>query len=283
MYTTLDYLEQYQKKKNSVWKLPNLLKEIKNLWLIFGISAIFFLIFTNAQLFFGNITDSFKENTETTNWNNKNIKQNSEISALVNYRSDLDKQIDDLIKKHKDITTLENAVSASSQSNLKNKLKTYNFGFNILPPTDRIIIPAIWIDVPLVSSNSKPMEDFMNWNFDDELRQWIVRYPTTPSPGEVWNSLVFGHTSTEFWQDNWKYWTVLKNLPELQVWDKIQVIWKWNLYEYEVFEEQIVYPAKVSKVFDEFQSKWEKYLSIMWCYPIGKSDKRMIKIAKLVE
>jgi len=283
MYTTLDHLEKYTKNKNSIRKPRNMFKEIKILWLIFWISLIFILVFTNAQLFFWNILESFSDKKQLIDRNKDNINEDNSISSFIKHREEAVESVQELIRKYKNQEAFTKSITSSSKSVLKNKLKSYDFKFNTLPPTDRIIISSISVDVPLVSTNYKEMEDFTKWNFDEELKQWIVKYPTTINPWEVWNSLLFGHTSTEFRDGNKKYGTVLKHLPDLKIWETIKIIWKWVLYEYQVVEEEIVYPSKVNKVFTKFQERWEKYVSIMWCYPIGKSDKRMIKIAKLIE
>jgi hypothetical protein len=35
------------------------------------------------------------------------------------------------------------------------------------------------------------VQDFTQGNFDEELNQGVVKYPTTPDPGTKGNSLIF--------------------------------------------------------------------------------------------
>jgi hypothetical protein len=105
------------------------------------------------------------------------------------------------------------------------KMKDYSFDFNIIPPTNRLIIWKINLDVPIVDSKYKKESDFTQWNFDEELENWVVKYPTTPLPWKIWNTLIFGHTSQE-WREKNPYWTVFSKIPNLVVWDEITVI-RW--------------------------------------------------------
>jgi len=52
MHTTLDHLEKHIKENKSIGRPKNFLKEIKMFSLIFVITFVGMLLFTNAQLFF---------------------------------------------------------------------------------------------------------------------------------------------------------------------------------------------------------------------------------------
>jgi hypothetical protein len=51
-----------------------------------------------------------------------------------------------------------------------------------LPPTNRLIISSLGIDIPLVDSQYTDVKDFTIQNFDKELMNGVVKYPTTPVP-----------------------------------------------------------------------------------------------------
>jgi hypothetical protein len=68
---------------------------------------------------------------------------------------------------------------------LQHNLDSYDFSFNLLPPTNRLVIPAINLDVPLVETNINDYKDFTESTFDDDLENGVVKYPTTPNPGEA--------------------------------------------------------------------------------------------------
>jgi hypothetical protein len=52
---------------------------------------------------------------------------------------------------------------------LQQNLNNYQFSFNLLPPTNRLIIPAINLDVPLVESSIMNQKDFSETAFDSDL------------------------------------------------------------------------------------------------------------------
>jgi hypothetical protein len=60
----------------------------------------------------------------------------------------------------KDITT----------NNLQENLSSYNLDFNLLPPTDRVIIPSININTPLLQSSfTKHIDTITKEDFDKDL------------------------------------------------------------------------------------------------------------------
>ena len=79
-----------------------------------------------------------------------------------------------------------------------------------------------------------------------------------------------------------KYGTAFKNIPQLKIWDEIQVVWKWQLHTYRVVDQSIVAPKKVNDVFMQYQNKDQDYISLMWCYPIGKNTERIIVTAERI-
>jgi hypothetical protein len=47
----------------------------------------------------------------------------------------------------------------------------YNFSFNTVPPVDRIIIPSLGLDVPIVTDENMSPIDFENADFDKQLNE----------------------------------------------------------------------------------------------------------------
>jgi hypothetical protein len=76
-------------------------------------------------------------------------------------------------------------VSKEITSNdLQENLNSYNLDFNLLPPTDRVIIPAININSPLLQSSfNKHIDTITKEDFDKDLYHGVVQYPTTPGVG----------------------------------------------------------------------------------------------------
>jgi LPXTG-site transpeptidase (sortase) family protein len=144
-----------------------------------------------------------------------------------------------------------------------------------------LIISKINLDVPLINSKYKNEVDFTQWNFDEELENWVVKYPTTSEPWSDGNTLFFGHTSQEWRQKN-PYWTVFSRMPELDQWDEFKIIRNGKLYEYKIVEKIIVNPSKVNSQYQKYQESWSDFITLMWCYPLWRTDKRMMVTAKRI-
>ena len=70
-------------------------------------------------------------------------------------------------------------------NNLQENLSSYNLDFNTLPPTDRVIIPKIKVNTPLLQSSfTKHIDSISKEDFDKDLYHGVVQYPTTPYPGK---------------------------------------------------------------------------------------------------
>ena len=176
---------------------------------------------------------------------------------------------------------MEQEVATDMDHYLQQNLDSYDFSFNLLPPTNRLIIPAINLDVPLVETNINNYENVTETTFNPDLENGVVKYPTTPNPWELGNAFFFGHTSQEYWKNN-PYWTVFRNIPQLKENDKIQVVRKWVLYEYKVLKTVVVKPKDVNDTYVNFWEANKQYITLMWCYPIWRTDKRMMIFAERI-
>ena len=192
-----------------------------------------------------------------------------------------EEQVDNLVVQYEGIVSMQQEVATDMDHYLQQNLDSYDFSFNLLPPTNRLIIPAINLDVPLVESSVVTYKDFTETSFDSDLENWVVKYPTTPDPWQWWNAFFFGHTSQEYWKKN-PYWTVFRNIPQLRENDKIQVVRNGVLYEYKVLKTVVVRPKDVNDTYTSFGEEWKEYITLMWCYPIGRIDKRMMIFAEKI-
>ena len=279
MYQTLDDLEYIlTQPKNRFYKFSQIFKEIKVLWLIFTVLFLWTYLVTNAQLIIDNFNDHFSPNeihgiledeTNTSfNYQHKSTKKN-----II--------EVENLVSQYEWIVSLEQDIATDMDHYLQQNLDNYDFSFNLLPPTNRIIIPSINLDAPLVESNIATYKDFTETSFDSDLENWVVKYPTTPNPWEWWNAFFFWHTSQEYRKKN-PYWTVFRNIPQLKENDKIQIVREWTLYEYKVLKTVIVKPKEVNDTYVNFWEEWKEYITLMWCYPIWRTDKRMMIFAEKI-
>lgn len=275
MYTTLDYLDKCIKQKNKKSLPKRFLNEIKTILVIFAITFVWMLLFTNAQVFFS----LDKESASSVERTQENIQVDNTISKQVDSTAEKKVELENLLSKYDSSDVLVKQTTDTLQESLEEKMKSYSFEFNTIPPTDRLIISKINLDVPIVNSQYKKESEFTQWNFDAELENWVVKYPTTPEPGKNWNTLIFGHTSQE-WREKNPYGTVFSKIPNLVEWDEITVIRWWNLYKYKIIEKTIVSPKNVDEQYKKYKDG--DFITLMGCYPIGRTDKRMMITAERI-
>ena len=170
MYTTLDYLDKCieQKKKKSLPK--RFFKELKTILIIFAITFVWMLLFTNAQVFFS----LEKEKPSTVEWNQENIQVDNTISKQVSTTAEKKLELESLLSQYDSSDALVKQTTDTLQESLEDKMKLYSFDFNTVPPTNRLMISKINLDVPIVNSQYKKESDFTQWNFDAELEKYIV-------------------------------------------------------------------------------------------------------------
>lgn len=275
MYQTLNDLEYVlSQPKSKFYKFSKIFKELKILGFIFTVLFLWTYLITNAQLVIDNFNDRFSPNE--VYWISED-----EINSSFNWQDWAEEQVENLIAEYGNVVSIEQEVATDMDHYLQKNLDSYDFSFNLLPPTNRLIIPAINLDVPLVRSSVTNQKDFSETAFDSDLENWVVKYPTTPNPWEWGNAFFFWHTSQEYWKKN-PYWTVFRNIPQLRENDKIQVVREWVLYEYKVLKTVVVRPRDVNDTYVNFGEEWKEYITLMWCYPIGRIDKRMMIFAEKI-
>lgn len=279
MYQTLDDLEYVlTQPKSKFYKFSKVFKELKILGLIFTVLFLWTYLITNAQLVIDNFNDHFSSNevygisedSTTSSFNSSHLSANDNAAEVEN-----------LIWKYEWIVSVQQEVATDMNHYLQQNLDSYEFSFNLLPPTNRLIIPAINLDVPLVETSISDFNNVTETTFDPDLENGVVKYPTTPAPWEWWNAFFFGHTSQEYWKNN-PYGTVFRRIPQLKEGDKIQVIRDGVLYEYKVLDTVIVKPKNVNDTYMNFWEEWKEYITLMWCYPIWRTDKRMMVFAEKI-
>lgn len=256
-------------------------REIRTFALIFVAVFVGILVFTNLNLFAYNFRALFeKEVQPTAPIATSLVSENNDISTIVDEGEKNSVEIQWLLKNYQKSADA-NTLAPSTEELLQSHLIDYNFSFNTIPPVNRLLVPSIGLDVPIVTAENKDATDFTKADFDEELDQWIVKYPTTPAPGEEWNTLLFWHTSYVVRKDN-PYGTIFKDLPKLKDSTLIQILWEWNLYEYKVVDLFIVTPKQVPAQYMTYQNAWGSYITLMGCYPLGTDNKRIMVVAKLI-
>jgi len=281
-HLTVDYLEELTYGKREQKKFVSFFHEIKIFALIFGFAFFGITIFTNANVFMASLTETFNLGGKWMWFDAKSLlHQDNSISNIMNNQEAKDKETNAIIAQYSGSVNNQEIAKDSNQM-LSENLKSYQFDFNVLPPSNRLIIPKFDVNDPIIISQFTNMDEFIYKNYNEELKKWVVKYPTTPSPGQSGNALIFGHTSQE-WRKYNQYGMAFAHIAQMEKWDKIEVVWGGTLYEYKVVDIQVQYPDKVHVTYDQYAKKTEhNYLTLMGCYPIGTSKQRMLVIAEQI-
>lgn len=254
------------------------IKEKQNMflsWFIFLIkyittsSVIFWvlLVTTNYSAYM-NIAKSYlmkEEVQKTTSWLLNSVEA-AKISDIVSEKVEEEKEEEKLsIKKYK--KELDS--------------KEINLDIEIAPYTNRVIIPKIGKNIPLLDVKNRNIEwqNELNDIFMKELEKGIIRYPGSSIPGENWVSFIFGHSSNLPWM-KWDYNDIFSTLDQVQFWDEVIVYYGQEKYTYKIREKRVIKPGDVS-VLKRNNDKSE--ISLMTCWPIWTTINRLIVTWELVK
>lgn len=151
------------------------------------------------------------------------------------------------------------------------------------PPENRIIIPKLDLNVPIVipSSDALMAEDWTRLEHDiqEGLEDGVVHYPGTARPGQAGNFFLTGHSSYFPWAEG-DYKSVFARLHALEVGDEYWVFYGGDRHRYIVQEKKEVKPSDVS-VLDQPLSR--RLSTLMTCTPIGTTLRRLIIRAQEVD
>lgn len=262
-----------KKQNNFLSSIIFLLKYILTSWAIFAV----LLLATNYNAYL-EIAKSYinPKALETTkngmyasiNWASLITQANNEEDLVesINQEQKMD------MVKNKTYHSMEKLVGFN---------KDLPIDISITPYENRVIIPKIWKNIPLIDveqrtvKNVKELEDV----FMKELVNWIVRYPWSAKPWQDWNTFIFWHSSNFPWLE-WKYNDVFALLDNVVFGDEIIVYFDQKKYTYKISEKKIIKPGDTSVLKRE---TWKKEISLMTCWPVWTTLNRMIVIWELVE
>ena len=156
-----------------------------------------------------------------------------------------------------------------------------SLSMNIAPYEDRIIIPKIGKNVPLVNVEHEEADTSSDWNkiFMKELENGVVKYPGSADPGKPGNSFIFGHSSNYPWAKG-DYNQVFALLNELDVGDDVIVYFHQKKFVYTVREKMVVKPGHISSIGGSDDST---RLTLMTCWPLGTALNRLLVVSELKE
>ena len=153
---------------------------------------------------------------------------------------------------------------------------------DIAPPDDRIIIPNINKNVPIVNVKTENLikRDWsaLEKDIQESLRDGVIHYPGTAYPGMNGNVVITGHSSYFVW-DPGRFKDVFALLHEVNVGDKVIIYYQQKKYIYQIYEKKVVTPDKVDVLSQDGTNK----LTLITCTPVGTNLKRLVVLAQPIK
>lgn len=155
--------------------------------------------------------------------------------------------------------------------------KTVFSKMKVLPSDNRLFIPRIGKNVPLVGVPSHKNWYQLEQNIQSGLREGVVVHPTSHAPGSIGNFFATGHSSYYAW-DSGRFKDVFALLHEVKIGDTVEVYWEGQKFEYKIKEEKIVPPTEISVLNHPTD---RSILTLMTCTPVGTNKDRLILVGEL--
>jgi len=199
--------------------------------------------------------------------------------------SNIKEKFKEKIQEEKKLIQSENTQKTSDYStrkliNISNK-NDINLNIEITPYENRVIIPKIWKNIPLIDIKNKKIEweNELNNIFMKELENWIIRYPGSSTPWANWTTFIFWHSSNFPWI-KWDFNNVFALLDNVEYWDEVIIYYEQKKYKYKIKEKKVITPWDVS-VLERNKNKSE--LTLMTCWPLWTTLNRLIVVWEIIE
>ena len=286
-----DPLLQYEQIENTyipkAKKTQKIFRFVKFLVLYLAMTSCVFLVFMWVLNFSA-------YNSIVSNWINPNkmmtLQDNIEQALMT---SNIEVHASDIVDSQNSLESVTEQVSLSDPEVIYSRLyksdrllsgisRSSSMSFNITPYENRIIIPKLGKNIPLVDvdHNLNVKYGEMQNIFMDELKKWVVRYPGTARPGEVGNTFIFGHSSNYPWVAS-DYNDVFALLDTLSTGDDIIVYYNQKKFTYRITDRATVNPGDTKVL--SLRNPKKKEISLMTCWPVGTTLERYIIFGELVE
>lgn len=177
--------------------------------------------------------------------------------------------------------SIETTQSIHSMSQLVNNKPQIDLGIEITPYENRIIIPKIGKNIPLVDIKQTTVSwvGELNDIFMKELENGVIRYPGSAKPGNDGNSFIFGHSSNFPWLE-WDYNDVFSLLDHVTYDDEVVVYYGQEKHTYKIKTKNVISPGDVSVLKNDDKDKSK--LTLMTCWPIGTTLNRLVLTGELI-
>ncbi|HCX27812.1 MAG TPA: hypothetical protein DHI91_01590 [Candidatus Portnoybacteria bacterium] len=143
---------------------------------------------------------------------------------------------------------------------------------NYIEKRDSIIINKLGLDVPLVPSSGTTQTEL-----NAALNQGVIIYPGSALPGQAGEVFLSGHSSVYPWVKT-EYGQVFALLDKLETGDVVSLIYDRYQYDYQITGKQILSPKDTRITMTS-----QPALTLMTCWPIGTSAKRLVVHGELIK
>lgn len=162
---------------------------------------------------------------------------------------------------------------------LKNHIAEVFASWGVHPSDNRLVIPRIEKNVPLVTVPTHKNWKQLETNIQKGLQGGVVVHPVSRKPDDSsGNFFVTGHSSYYAW-DSGRYKDVFALLHEVEEGDIAEVYWNGKKYVYELTQSKIVPPTETSVL---QQPKNKRIITLMTCTPVGTNKNRLIWTGNLI-
>ncbi|MBD3330858.1 sortase [Candidatus Peregrinibacteria bacterium] len=189
-----------------------------------------------------------------------------------------DSPLEVFIEEEPEELTEEEELLLANNDNLEQSELIPPLDIEVSPITNRIIIPRIDKNVPVINVSSENLltKDWgaLEKEIQAALQNGVVHYPGTSIPGEGGNVVITGHSSYFPW-DAGRFKDVFALLHDVVIGDKIVVYYNQDKYVYEVSEIKVVLPGDIEVLRQDIGDK----LTLLTCTPVGTNLKRLIIVA----
>jgi len=191
-----------------------------------------------------------------------------------------EQQLADLTDHGTPTTNTTNSLKTSANIEIQKK-QIPDLSLEIMPIDNRIIIPRINKNLPMVRVSSKNLltKDWsaLEKDMQQALENGVVHYPGTSVPGQNGNTVITGHSSYFPW-DPGRFKDVFALLHDMRIDDKIVIYYEQEKYVYQVTEKKEVMPENI----DVLKQTPEERLTLITCTPVGTNLRRLIIVAKRI-
>ncbi|NMB70128.1 sortase [candidate division WWE3 bacterium] len=140
------------------------------------------------------------------------------------------------------------------------------------------------IIIPKIGANSKVISNVNPYDpnvYQKALTKGVAHAEGTVFPGQVGNTFLFSHSSTDFYQAD-RYNAVFYLLNKLSTGDTFYLVYQKNVYRYIVERTNIVNSSEIEYLDGSAEQINSSTATLMTCWPAGTSLKRFVVVGRLV-